>query len=137
VILCLNHKVSGEFTDVMISSVYDWVHGGRLGVNFTVTNKTNENVVIDWDKTLYLRPTADVVTGDVKTPAMGAGNRGLYDVVGPGATFSKTLWPSSSAPNSWRVENRSVVVGVRGDKGIHQQEEIFLNISGEQRHCSI
>jgi hypothetical protein len=137
VILCLNHKVSGEFADVVMSPVYDWVHGGQQGIHFTITNKTNENIVIDWDKTLYLRRTAGEVSGESKTPTMEAGNRGLYDVVAPGATFSKTLWPPSNAPNSWRVENRSVYLTGRANKGIEEHEEIMLNISGEQRHCSI
>jgi hypothetical protein len=137
VVLCMNHKVSGASADVMMSQVYDWVHGGRLGVNFTVTNKTNDNIVIDWGKPLYLPRTANEASGDLKTPFMEAGSPGLYDTVAPGATFSKTLWPSSRESSPWRVENRSVYLGVSGDKGTQHQEEIMLNISGEQRHCSI
>jgi hypothetical protein len=137
VILCLNHKVSGPFADVMISPVYDWVHGGQQGISFTITNKTNESVVIDWDKTLYVGRSANEVPGDFKTSSLEESERGLYDVVAPGATFSKTLWPSSSAQNAWRLENRSLYLSAKGDKGLHHYEEILLNISGDQRRCTI
>jgi hypothetical protein len=136
-ILCLNHKVSDEFADVTMSPVYDWVHGGQQGINFTVTNKTNENIVIDWDKTLYHRRTAGEVAEDWKAPSMEATDHELYDVVAPGATFSKTLWPRADAWKLERLENRNVHLTARANKGIEQHEEITLNVSGEQRLCSI
>ena len=135
-ILCLNHKLSDEFADVTMSPVYDWVHGGQQGINFIVTNKTNKNIVIDWNKTLYHSRTAEDASGDWKAPSMEASNYELYDVVAPGATFSRTLWPRSGAPELWRLEDRSVDLSVTADKGIEQNEEITLNASGEQRLCS-
>jgi len=135
-ILCVNHEVSTALVDVSMTPVYDWVHAGQQGISFTVTNKTNENLVVDWAKAFHPRRTAGEAAGGVDTLSTQSSHKELYDIVAPGATFSRTLWPRSSAPKAGRLENRSVYLTAATDKVHEQHEEIMLDVAGGNRICS-
>jgi hypothetical protein len=138
-ILCLNGKVSTESVQVSMTPFYDWMHAGQQGINLTVSNKTDRNIVIDWEKTFYPGlATGESYRGESTPPIEpGIGNR--QDVVGPRAEFSKTLWPRSSLSKAGRLENRKLYLTATTGKertGGEVQEEILLDVSGENRICS-
>jgi hypothetical protein len=121
-ILCLNHNLSERNFDVSVAPVYDWVHAGQQGLYVTVTNKTNEDMTVDW--------TANSQLG------RGSSTEKPYDIVPPGVTFSRTLWPRSSVLKVGRFQNRSIQIGLKTSSGAELRDSILIDVQGERGVCS-
>ena len=122
-ILCLNHNLSNPNFDVSVSPAYDWVHAGQQGLYVTVTNKTTGDMTVDWTETSHF--------GEL------AGSEKPYDVVPPGATFSKTLWPRSDISKAGRFQQRSINISLRTSSGDELRDAILVDVQGAQRICSM
>jgi hypothetical protein len=121
-LLCLDHKLTNPNFDISVSPVFDWVHAGQEGLQVTVTNKTNENLIVNW-------PEAAVFGENV-------GGVEASSVVPPETIYTETLWPRTGVMSTGSFQHPDIRVSFQTRKGADRHDVILVNAPRNGEVCS-
>ncbi len=120
-----NFKITGRAYDVVVSPIGPYPTGTQPyynGLNLTVRNKTSHDLIIDWDKTLYLnggQTDGRFMFPGIKYKDCSAPK--ASDVVFAGRSFSKNIYPCVLVKFERGYSNATWVNGVlrEGSHGVY------------------